>query len=200
MKNLTVSRNNRALFQPINTTIASGDKVLIRGRSGIGKSTLLHLILGQNISHQGVFEIEQNTVANMGKLALLLVPQEPFIMNASIKENICFNEIFSPEEYQEVIKKTDLTSIEREWKSKPLGENGQFLSGGQKQRIVLARTLIRNPKILLLDECTSALDTESTRKLQKIIQSLPQTVLEVAHKVQEEEEQMYDQIIDLIDD
>lgn len=200
--NLMVFRNEQPIFRPINATIKTGEKVLIRGRSGIGKSTLLHLIMGQDISYQGSLEVERQSNSSEDKLEeifdLLLVPQEPFLMNASIKENICFDRTFTLEKYQEIIEKTDLIHIEREWGEKPLGENGQFLSGGQKQRVVLARTLIRNPKILLLDECTSALDAEATENIQKIIHSLPQTVLEVAHKVQQEEEQIYDKIIDLL--
>lgn len=198
-KNLLIYRNERLLFQPLNGTIAAGEKVLIKGRSGIGKSTLLHLILNSENDNQESLEVERQKLTNDGKADLLLVPQEPFLINASLKENICFDKIFSAGRYQEILEKTELVSLAREWGRKPLGENGQFLSGGQKQRVVLARTLIQNPKILLLDECTSALDTESTHKLQEIIHSLPQTVLEVAHKVTIEEEQSFDKIIELLD-
>ncbi len=143
----------------IDFMVRKGQLVVVVGRVGTGKSTLLKALLGELPSN--------NSVLLRGTLSY--ASQEPFIMNASFRENICFGNEYHKVRYEEVIDATDLrTDIARLGASGDLSqivERGVTLSGGQKQRVALARAIYANPTLALLDDCFSALDPNTARRV-----------------------------------
>lgn len=178
----------------INLKISAGMQVAIVGGSGAGKSTLVDLILGLLIPTAGTVEISGNTPtvathAWQGEISYL--PQTPFISDSTIRENITLG--YPPEHYSEpeVLSAMRQAQLEDVVMSLPLGldsrvgESGAMLSGGQRQRIGLARALISKPRLLILDEVTSALDAETESQVTEAISTLsPETtVIVIAHQL-----------------
>jgi ABC-type multidrug transport system fused ATPase/permease subunit len=146
-------------LQNIDLQVRKGQLVVVVGRIGSGKSTLLKALLGELPS--------DDSVRIRGTLSY--ASQEPFIMNASFRENICFGNEYDKVRYEEVIDATDLRpDIARLGASGDLsqiGERGVTLSGGQKQRVALARAIYANATLALLDDCFSALDPSTARRV-----------------------------------
>ena len=142
--------------------------------------------------NSGIF-IDGNNINDLTKESLrsniTVVPQNPYIFNLTIKENLqIVKKEATMEEIVDVCKKAQIydfiISKEKGFDS-IVGENGIVLSGGQKQRLAIARALLKNSKIILLDEATSSLDNESQAKIKKVIKTLSKThtILVVAHRL-----------------
>ena len=153
----------------INVTVNPGETLAIIGRTGSGKSTFANLLLH-------LYKIPENKIfidgveINKIKLSSLrenigYVPQEIFLFSSTIKDNIAFTESETPfEEIQNVAKLADIHNEILDFVNgydTVLGERGVTMSGGQKQRLSIARALIKNPSILILDDCLSAVDTQT---------------------------------------
>ena len=115
------------------------------------------------------------------------VPQEDIFFDGSLKENICFDKDFSHEEMNEILKITQLKFFLdslKEGLDYQVGEGGKNLSGGQRQRLSIARALLRNPSILILDEATSSLDSRSETLFQMALEEISKkyTLIVIAHK------------------
>ncbi|BBH22585.1 ABC transporter ATP-binding protein [Paenibacillus baekrokdamisoli] len=174
----------------INLTISPGEKIAIVGSSGSGKSTLLKLMSGVCTPSQGTVYIDGIPLEEYEPQYLYkqmeVVMQKSYIFNLSITENLMLvNSKASKEEIEAICEKAD---IHNQIKDFPegygtfIGENGVKLSGGQKQRIVIARSLLKKAKILMLDEATSNLDGKSEQKvLNSIRENQHQTVITIAH-------------------
>ncbi|GAQ49117.1 ABC transporter [Flavobacterium psychrophilum] len=177
----------------ISFSVNKGETLAIIGRTGSGKSTILSLIsrlydptLG-NITIDGV----QLPEANLKDLrnSIGVVPQDAFLFSDTIKNNIKFGkENASDEEVitaaKNAVVHNNIIGFKDKYKT-ILGERGITLSGGQKQRVSIARAIISNPKILLLDDCLSAVDTETEETILNNLQIIckDKTTIIVSHRV-----------------
>lgn len=170
-----------------------GDQIAIVGPSGSGKSTIVSLLLRFYESQAGTVKIDGKLASNYNLTALrrrmAVVPQDVLLFGGSIRENIAYGRPnASDEEILEAAQKANaIEFIDRfpEGLNTLVGERGVQLSGGQKQRIAIARAVLKNPSILILDEATSSLDSESERLVQEALEKLMQgrTSLVIAHRL-----------------
>lgn len=159
------------VLKNISFQVKKGEKIGFIGRTGSGKSTLLHLLMRQIDPTSGEVVLNGNPLksSNLERYRQMsgVVPQEVFLFSDTIKNNISFGKIEGDVTEQELIEVTTKSHVLHNIESFPnkfetlLGERGVNLSGGQKQRISIARALIRKPKLLVLDDCLSAVDTET---------------------------------------
>lgn len=172
--------------------VAGGERVGVVGESGCGKSTLLRVVDRLHHGYSGEMKLFGADLRNRSRAELArmvgYVAQEPRLFNMTVRENIVFGRKRVSDE--EVVAAAEQAHIHATIEALPDGydtvvaERGESLSGGQKQRICLARTLLRNPGLLLLDEPTSALDNASERFVQAAIDSLDSvSMLIVAHRL-----------------
>ena len=177
----------------INFKLKKGDKLGIIGKTGSGKSTLLNLIVRLYNLDEGEIKVDTKNINSIDIKSLRsqigYVPQDVFLFSDTIENNIKFGSINSTEkEIINVCKIADIHNniegFENKYKTL-LGERGVNLSGGQKQRISIARALIRKPKLLIFDDCLSAVDTETEENIIKSLNSLnyPTTSIFVSHRI-----------------
>ena len=167
------NRGQPPVLKKINLEIQPGQFVGIVGQSGSGKSTLMKLIPRLYKPDEGRITIDGYDVNKVELYSLRrqigIVPQEPLLFAGSINENIALTDPESASD--EIVKASKIASAHdfimelSDGYSTNIGERGAGLSGGQKQRIAIARTLLSNPKLLIMDESTSALDYETERKV-----------------------------------
>ncbi|MCM8785000.1 MAG: ABC transporter ATP-binding protein/permease [Candidatus Omnitrophica bacterium] len=190
-KNVGFSYNSNCVLKNINLCINKGDKIGIVGKTGSGKSTLVSLLLRFFDPTEGEILIDGQNIKDF-KLSSLrkhigYVPQESVIFYGTIKENITFGED-DEERFKQVIETVGISKFINELPEKEnsiIGERGINLSGGQKQLISIARAIYRNPEILIFDEATASLDSESEKIVQKAIDKIMEgkTVFIVAHRL-----------------
>jgi ATP-binding cassette subfamily B protein len=159
------------ILKNISFQVKKGEKIGFIGRTGSGKSTLLHLLMRQIDPTTGevVLNGKPLKTSNLERYRQMsgVVPQEVFLFSDTIKNNISFGKIDGDVTEKELIDVTIKAHVLHNIEAFPnkfetiLGERGVNLSGGQKQRISIARSLIRKPKLLVLDDCLSAVDTET---------------------------------------
>ena len=180
-------------LQGLHFTIEKGQTLGIIGNTGSGKTTLLELIGRLYDTTKGKIEIDDNNIASLNlhdlRLAIGYVPQDPFLFSESIKDNIRFgNHKASDQDVVLAAKKAvvhDNIIKFRNGYGTVLGERGITLSGGQKQRISIARAFIKLPKILLLDDCLSAVDTETEEEILNHLKEITKnrTSIIVSHRI-----------------
>ena len=173
--------------------IRRGQMTALVGESGSGKSTVTDLVLGLQIPGKGQVLIDGVPLGdwkqNSFRERIGYVPQDPLLFHASIRDNLLW--AFEQAKEVDLWGALRLANAEDFVKELPqgidtiVGDRGVRLSGGQRQRIALARALLRNPELLILDEATSSLDSESERLIQKSIEQVAQdtTILIVAHRL-----------------
>ena len=185
--------NERTILNGINTKIKKGETTAIIGKSGSGKSTFLDLIPRFYDVTNGEILIDNINIKKY-KLKDLrnlfgVVTQNVILFNDTIKNNILYgNKNATNEEILNAIESSNLNGlIEKLPKglNTIIGENGVKLSGGEKQRVSIARAIIKNPEILILDEATSSLDSDSEKKVHKAIDNIikNRTVIIIAHRL-----------------
>lgn len=191
--NFSYNSNNKKILTDINISIPKGTICAIVGQSGAGKSTLINLLPRFYEITDGKILIDDNEINNISSSSLRnmigIVSQDTFLFNDTIKNNIAFS--VKNKNNDEIIKAAKLANADTFIKKLEygyetiIGERGVKLSGGQKQRISIARALLKNPPILILDEATSSLDTESERTVQEAIDNLllDRTVIVIAHRL-----------------
>ncbi|MDP8966551.1 MAG: peptidase domain-containing ABC transporter, partial [Cyanobacteriota bacterium] len=180
-------------LQNITFEVRSGQTVAIVGRSGSGKSTLVNLLQGLYHPSKGRLLIDGHDIRHVSPLSLRsqlgVMPQECFLFSGTILENITlYSDEFTLEQVVEVAKLAEahhfIQDLPLGFNTK-VGERGANLSGGQRQRIAIARALLGDPRILILDEATSSLDTESERRFQQNLARIShaRTTFIIAHRL-----------------
>ena len=188
----TYPKNNDAALKDVTFTIQPGKQVAFVGRSGAGKTTLVKLLLRFYDPEIGRILIDGIDIKQMTKnelrLLLGIVPQEPVMFNKTLKYNLSYGKPNANlEEISAAAKKANILdfieNLPDKWDTE-VGERGIKLSGGQKQRLAIARALLTNPKVLIFDEATSNLDSESELKIQEALASAAKerTVIVIAHR------------------
>lgn len=184
---------NRAVLSDFSLRIRPGEHVALVGHSGAGKSTVTYLILGLYRPEHGEIRIDGVPQAELDMRRLrkqcAVVLQENLLLSGTVAENIRFARPEATED--EVRNAARLANAEEFILRLPdgyntiIGERGVMLSGGQRQRLSIARALLRNPRILILDEATSSLDYESERLVQEALERLAEgrTVITIAHRL-----------------
>ena len=181
------------LLRDINLRIAKGEVVALVGSSGAGKSTLASLIPRFFDVTQGRITIDGHDVRdvklNSLRAQIGIVTQETILFNDTVYNNICYGSRLPTEtqvrEAARVALAEEFIQEMPQGYATMIGERGQRLSGGQRQRIAIARALLKNPPILILDEATSELDTESEMLVQRALANLMagRTVVVIAHRL-----------------
>ena len=190
--------SNSLILKNINISLSTNDSIAIVGESGSGKSTLLDIITLLQKPTSGAVRIDNNSgldiVKSSWRSQIGYVSQDTVIFNDTIANNICMwsgdcqkdlnllNRLEESAEQANILE--FINSLPNRFETE-VGDRGLFLSGGQKQRLFIAREIFRSPKLLILDEATSSLDTNSESEIQKSIERLKGkiTLIVVAHRL-----------------
>jgi ATP-binding cassette subfamily B protein len=184
---------NRAVIRGLSLQIKPGEMIGLVGHSGSGKSTLVNLICRFYDVTEGGIRVDGTDLRRIGvadyRRHIGLVLQEPFLFFGTIAENIAYGK---PDATRDEIVAAARAAHAHEFilrlaqgYDSLVGERGQGLSGGERQRISIARALLINPRILILDEATSSVDTETEKEIQKALENLVQgrTTIAIAHRL-----------------
>ena len=184
---------NRAVIRQLNLAIEPGQMIGLVGHSGSGKSTLVNLICRFYDVSEGAIELDGVDIRHLRvsdyRRQIGLVLQEPFLFFGTIADNIAYGK---PEATRADIVAAARAAHAHEFILRMpqgydslVGERGQGLSGGERQRISIARALLINPRILILDEATSAVDTETEKEIQRALDNLVRgrTTIAIAHRL-----------------
>ena len=185
-------RRRKKVLKDINLNIKAGESVAFVGRSGAGKTTIVKMLLRFYNLKRGQILIDGMDIKQMKKSYLRslmgVVPQEPILFNNTIGFNIGYGKKGAKlAEIKEAAKKANLNEFIEELPlnyETEVGERGIKLSGGQKQRLAIARAFLTNPSMIIFDEATSNLDSESEEKIQDALWNVAKdrTVLIIAHR------------------
>jgi len=191
-KNVDFSYGQSKILDKISFTIKKGQSVALVGSSGSGKTTIANLLNGFYNSNSGSISIDGMEISSITRESLYknisIVTQESILFNDTIMNNIRIGDLDSKDEdIVNVAKEANAHEFILEQSEKydtNIGDYGGKLSGGQKQRLTIARAMLKSPSILILDEATSSLDSESEKKIQDAIDKLmvDKTSLIIAHK------------------
>lgn len=191
--NVSFKYNDEYVLKNINLDIKAGDTVAIMGTTGSGKSTLINLIGRYYDLSEGSIQIDNVDIKDYDldflRKNMSIVPQDTFLFSDSIINNIKFsNENAQTKEVEKAASLAcalDFIEELEEGLYTEIGERGLGLSGGQKQRISIARALVRNSKVLILDDSTSALDMETEHELLKNLskRDVKSTTFIIAHRI-----------------
>ena len=192
-RNVTFAYDNTVILDNINLIIEKGKTIALVGSSGAGKSTLADLVPRFHDVTSGELLIDGVNIKDYSLSSLRglmsIVTQEPILFNDSIANNIRLGkEKATDDEITEAARVANahdfIVRKEKGYKSN-IGDRGSKLSGGEKQRLTIARAVVKNPPVLILDEATSSLDTESERLVQDAINNMMQnrTSIVIAHRL-----------------
>ena len=180
-------------LREIDAEIPAGTRTALVGETGAGKTTLAYLVARLYEPQRGAVAIDGVDIRDMTLESLAatvgLVSQETYLFHSSIRENLRFAcPDASDEQIEDAARAAqihELIASLPEGYDTPVGERGYRFSGGEKQRIAIARTVLRNPPVLVLDEATSALDTETERAVQLALDDLSRgrTTIAIAHRL-----------------
>lgn len=186
-------RPDRPILQDVNFTIPAGHTVAVVGASGAGKSTLARLLFRFYEVDQGAIRIDGQDIRTVTqdslRSAIGVVPQDTVLFNDTLYRNLAYGRPEATEE--EVYRAARMAHLEDFIHSLPegyetkVGERGLKLSGGEKQRVAIARVILKNPPLLILDEATSSLDSLSEQAILGALKEVSQqrTTLVIAHRL-----------------
>ena len=185
--------SNKPILNNFSLKVKPGETIALVGESGAGKSTVLNMLIGFLKPDSGAVVLDGEDMRNLDlrsfRRHLAVVPQETILFSGTVRENITYGSAdVTDKELWKVLKAANLDEVVKNLPhglDTNLGEHGGCLSGGQRQRISIARSLLRNPDIILWDEATSALDNISERKVQQAFEELSKgkTTFIVAHRL-----------------
>jgi ATP-binding cassette subfamily B multidrug efflux pump len=189
----TYDDTNITALKAINFSVKSGETLAILGNTGSGKSTIIELISRLYDTTNGTIFLDdipiQETNLNDVRSQIGFVPQDPFLFSDSIGNNIKFGKEEATEDEiinaaKNAVVHDNIVEFTNGYKT-ILGERGVTLSGGQKQRVSIARAIIKNPKILIFDDCLSAVDTETEEKILSNLEKVSKnkTTFIISHRV-----------------
>lgn len=193
-KDVSFSYDKKELvLQNINLEVRSGQKVALVGPSGVGKTTLVSLIPRFYDPTAGRVSIDGQDIRKVKLIPLRkqigIVPQETILFSGSIRDNIAYGKMEATDkEIVEATKKANahnfISSLPDRYDTR-VGERGVRFSGGERQRIAIARAILKDPRILILDEATSAIDTEAEVLIQEALEKLMKnkTTIIIAHRL-----------------
>lgn len=195
----------RRFLKNISFVFEKGKKYALIGPSGCGKSTFLKILLGWLPDYTGNIYFDDTDIRIVApeqiQQQIGYVDQNVFLFNTTIRENITLGGRFTEEQIKKAVKDS---ALEYDISSMPngmdtiVGENGNKISGGQKQRIAIARALIYNRSILLIDEGTSALDEKNAERIEKCLLENPRlTLILVSHHLTEARKRQFDEVYKL---
>jgi ATP-binding cassette subfamily B protein len=192
-ENVSFHYGETKLFSDKKVLIQGGERVGLVGFTGAGKSTFINLILRFFPLHKGRILIDGQDIAHVTLESLreqiALIPQDPILFHRTLKENISYGKIEAPEE--EIFQAARLAHADEfirklsDGYDARVGERGTKLSGGEKQRIAIARAILVNAPILILDEATSSLDSVTEKYIQESLETLmkDRTTIVIAHRL-----------------
>ena len=206
LEDVSFKYDDKKVLENISFDFEKGKKYALVGLSGSGKSTLMKLISKRIKANEGKIcidgtdldEISRNSIINL----ISTINQNVFLFKGSIYDNITlFSKDYSEEEVKDVILKAELGKyLDRLYDKELISENANNLSGGEKQRISIARSLIKDTKIILADEILSSLDNEIAFSIEKGLLELENiTLISVTHRLIKENLKQYDKILVLKD-
>ena len=194
-KNVTFTYDdtNITALKKVTFSAEAGETVAILGKTGAGKSTIIELIARLYDAKEGSILMDGNPIStiNLNDLRnqIGFVPQDPFLFSESISSNIKFGKEDATEEEirqaaKDAVVHENIIDFPKGYET-VLGERGVTLSGGQKQRVSIARAIIKNPKILIFDDCLSAVDTETEERILSNLKkfSKNKTTFIISHRV-----------------
>ena len=190
---LTYDDTNITALNNISFSVSSGETLAILGRTGSGKSSIISLIARLYDTTNGSILLDNTRIEEINLDSLRsqigFVPQDPFLFSESIENNIKFGKNNATEEEiisaaKNAVVHDNIIDFSNGYKT-ILGERGVTLSGGQKQRVSIARAIIKNPKILIFDDCLSAVDTETEEKILSNLDKVSKnkTTFIISHRV-----------------
>jgi len=189
----TYDDTNITALKNINFTVKNGETIAILGKTGSGKSTIIELIARLYDTKKGTIFIDDVPIEDLNLNNLRdqigFVPQDPFLFSESIGNNIKFGKEEATEAAiiqaaKDAVVHDNIIDFPKGYDT-ILGERGVTLSGGQKQRVSIARAIIKDPKILIFDDCLSAVDTETEERILKNLKKVSQnkTTFIISHRV-----------------
>ena len=192
--NVTFAYSDRQnIIENLTLEIPAGDTIAIVGSTGSGKSTLVKLLLRFYETVAGAISVDGVAIQDIDltdlRQGIGLVSQDVFLFHGTVKENIAYGNSYASDE--EIIEAAQIAEADEFISQLPqgydtiVGERGQKLSGGQRQRIAIARAVLKNPPILILDEATSAVDNDTEAAIAKSLEKITQnrTTIAIAHRL-----------------
>jgi ATP-binding cassette subfamily B protein len=184
---------NHPVLNEIDLEVQPGEMIGLVGHSGAGKSTMINLLARFYIAQEGVVEIDGTDIRHINledlRRQIGIVPQESYLFSGTIMENIAYSKPnATPEEIIRSAKAANahdfIVNFPDGYETQ-VGERGQSLSGGERQRIAIARAILHDPKILIMDEATSSVDTATEKQIQEALARLVKnrTTFAIAHRL-----------------
>jgi ABC-type multidrug transport system fused ATPase/permease subunit len=166
-------RSDRPVLEAVSLRVDQGERVALAGTSGNGKSTIAKLVARLYDTRAGTVSLGGTDIRNITlkslRSSVIFVPQDPVLFDVTLRENLLYgNPEAGEEELKQIMKLVQLDALIKRLPKgleESLGPRGNRLSGGERQRVALARALLQHPKVLILDECTSALDELTEKRL-----------------------------------
>jgi len=179
------------IINGVSFNIKKGEKIAITGESGSGKSTLIDIITGIHKPVSGKIYIDDTPLTDKNirswRMKIGYIPQSIYLFDGNVADNVSFGSVYDEDKIIKALKKANIWDFlsQKEGLNTLVGDGGIQLSGGQQQRIGIARALYDDPEILVLDEATSSLDTETEKKIMDEIYSISEnkTLIVIAHRL-----------------